>query len=217
MTLTLKELENRLSQVKTRYTKDKATYDLYLKQKKEKEEELQRTEKEQEDLMIMKELLEKSSDEARKNGKEILVETASSALQMVMGDNLKVDIVLGQRTGVPTADLEIVSEYNGQENRISPHDEGGGIRDLVSLSTFLATGFLVGNNNKAPYFLDEPTKFVSEEYAEKTAHAIKEIIDYSGKQAIIVTHEKRYLPSVANCAYELEKDDTGTTQSKRLV
>lgn len=215
--MTRKELEMKLNNLKTRYTKDKATYDLYAKQKKEKEKELAETQKEQEDLLIMKEILEKSSKEARKNGKEILVETASSALQMVMGDNLKVDIVLGQRTGVPTADLEIVSEYNGQENRISPHDDGGGIRDLVSLSTFLATGFLVGNNNKAPYFLDEPTKFVSEEYAEKTAHAIKEIIDYSGKQAIIVTHEKRYLPSVANCAYELEKDDTGTTQSKRLV
>lgn len=215
--MTRKELEMKLNNLKTRYTKDKATYDLYAKQKKEKEKELAETQKEQEDLLIMKEILEKSSEEARKNGKKILVETASSALQMVMGDNLKVDIVLGQRTGVPTADLEIVSEYNGQENRISPHDDGGGIRDLVSLSTFLATGFLVGNNNKAPYFLDEPTKFVSEEYAEKTAHAIKEIIDYSGKQAIIVTHEKRYLPSVANCAYELEKDDTGTTQSKRLV
>lgn len=215
--MTRKELEMKLNNLKTRYTKDKTTYDLYAKQKKEKEKELAETQKEQEGLLIMKEILEKSSKEARKNGKEILVETASSALQMVMGDNLKVDIVLGQRTGVPTADLEIVSEYNGQENRISPHDDGGGIRDLVSLSTFLATGFLVGNNNKAPYFLDEPTKFVSEEYAEKTAHAIKEIIDYSGKQAIIVTHEKRYLPSAANCAYELEKDDTGTTQSKRLV
>lgn len=217
MALDVKSVEERLDRLKQQYTKDKAAYELYLRQRREKEEELRQTEKEQEDLMIMKELLEKSSDEARKNGKEVLAETASSALQMVMGENLKVDIVLGQRTGVPTADLEIVYEYEGRENRVSPHDEGGGIRDLVSLSTFLATGFLAGENNKAPYFLDEPTKFVSEEYAEKTAHAIKEIIDYSGKQAIVVTHEKRYLPSVANCAYELEKDETGTTRSRRVV
>ncbi|RKO61675.1 chromosome partitioning protein ParA [Caldibacillus debilis] len=212
----IERLELKLERVKARYTKDKATYDLYAKQKAEKERELAEIEREQENLMIMKEVLEKSSDEARKNGKQILAETASSALQMVMGDSLRVDIELDHRAGVPVADLDIITTYNGQETRISPNDEGGGIRDLVSLATFLATGFLVGGDNKAPYFLDEPTKFVSEEYAEKAAHAIKEIIDYSGKQAIIVTHEKRHLPSLANCAYELEKDDTGTTQSRRI-
>jgi|HigsolmetaAR206D_1030411.scaffolds.fasta_scaffold00003_183 DNA repair exonuclease SbcCD ATPase subunit len=215
--MTRDQLERKLERVKTRYTKDRAAYDLYAKQKAEKEQELAETEQEQENLLIMKEVLERASDEARKNGKQILAETASSALQMVMGDSLRVDIELDHRAGVPVADLDIITAYNGQENRISPNDEGGGIRDLVSLATFLATGFLVGGDNKTPYFLDEPTKFVSEEYAEKAAHAIKEIIDYSGKQAIIVTHEKRYLPALADCAYELEKDETGTTQSRRLV
>jgi len=214
--VSITELSQALTDLKTRYTKEKTTLDLYRKQKEEKERELSKTEKEHTDLMTMKELLEKASDEARKNGKEILSETASASLQMVMGDHLKVDMILDHRSGVPIADLEIVTSYRDKENRISPNDEGGGIRDLVSLSTFMATGFLVGGDNKAPYFLDEPTKFVSEEYAEKTAHAIKEIVDYANKQAIVVTHEKNYLPKVADVAYELVKDDTGTTQSVRV-
>lgn len=208
-------LKQNLESLKTQYTKEKTTFELYKKQKKDKEKELSKTENEHRNLLIMKELLEKASDEARKNGKEILSETASSSLQMVMGDNIKVDIELDHRSGVPIADLEIISQYGNKENRINPHDEGGGIRDLVSLSTFMATGFLVGGDNKAPYFLDEPTKFVSEEYAEKTAHAIKEIVDYADKQAIIVTHEKTFMPNVADVAYELVKDDEGITQSVR--
>lgn len=214
--MSIESLQNQLNSLKTQYTKEKTTLDLYLKQKEQKEKELENTEREHENILIMKELLEKSSDEARLNGKEILSQTASSSLQMVMGDNLKVDMVLGHRSGVPIADLEIVNEYGGKEIRIDPNNEGGGIRDLVSLSTFMATGFLVAGDNKAPYFLDEPTKYVSEEYAEKTAHAIKKIVDYAEKQAIIVTHEKTHLPSVADVAYELVKDDTtGITKSVR--
>lgn len=211
-------LQRQLNDLKTQYTKEKATLDLYIKQKEQKEKELEKTEREHENILTMKELLEKSSDEARKNGKAILSQTASSSLQMVMGDNLKVDMKLGHRSGVPTADLEIVMQYGKKEIRIDPNHDGGGIRDLVSLSTFMATGFLVAGDNNAPYFLDEPTKFVSEEYAEKTAHAIKEIVKYSQKQAIIVTHEKTHLPNVADVAYELIKDDKdGTTKSVRRL
>lgn len=210
-------LTRQLDKLKTRYTQEKTTLDLFTKQKKEKELELAEKEKQQTEILTMKELLEKSSDEARKNGKEILSQTASSSLQMVMGNHLRVDMKLDHRSGVPIADLEIVTEYGTKENRINPHDEGGGIRDLVSLSTFMATGFLVGGDNKAPYFLDEPTKFVSEEYHESAAHAIKEIVDYSQKQAIVVTHEKTYLPMVSDAAYELLKDAEGITQSTRRV
>lgn len=214
----IQSLKEQLNELKTQYTKEKTTRDLYVRQKEEKQKALKETEKEHEDILMMKELLEKSSDEARLNGKVVLSETASSSLQLVMGDNLKVDMKLGNRSGVPTADLEIVTEYGEKEIRIDPNDEGGGIRDLVSLSTFLATGLLVGEDNKAPYFLDEPTKFVSEEYAEKTAHAIKEIVKYSKKQAIIVTHEKEYLPNVADASYELIKDDEdGVTLSTRKL
>lgn len=214
----IQSLKEQLNELKTQYTKEKTTRDLYVRQKEEKQKALKETEKEYEDILMMKELLEKSSDEARLNGKVVLSETASSSLQLVMGDNLKVDMKLGNRSGVPTADLEIVTEYGEKEIRIDPNDEGGGIRDLVSLSTFLATGLLVGEDNKAPYFLDEPTKFVSEEYAEKTAHAIKEIVKYSKKQAIIVTHEKEYLPNVADASYELIKDDEdGVTLSTRKL
>lgn len=213
--MSIQALEQELNALKTRFTKEKATLDLYTKQKSGKEKELAKAEKDHAEVLTMKELLEKSSDEARKNGKEILAQTASSSLQMVMGDNLKVDMELGHRSGVPIADLEIVTQYGTKENRINPNDEGGGLRDLVSLSTFMATGFLVGRDNKAPYFLDEPTKFVSEEYHEKAAHSIKEVVDFSQKQAIVVTHEKTYLPSVADVAYELIKDDEGVTQSVR--
>lgn len=209
----INDLEMELNKLKDQYTKEKTTCDIFIQQKETAEKKLEKTEKEHSELLIMKELLEKASDEARKSGKEVLSQTASSSLQMAMNDNLNVDMKLDHRSGVPIADLEIVMNYGGVENRISPSDDGGGLRDLVSLSTFMATSFLSGEGNTAPYFLDEPTKFVSVEYADSAAHAIKEIVDYSGKQAIIVTHEKDHLPNVADVTYELSKDETGTTRS----
>lgn len=208
----MKELEA----LRVQYTRETATLELHEKQKVKQEKDLEKLHKDNEKVLTMKELLEQASDEARKSGKEVLSQTASSSLQMVMGDHLSVDMKLGHRSGVPIADLEIIADYNDVEHRIDPHDDGGGLRDLVSLSTFMATGFLSGSENKSPYFLDEPTKFVSEEYAEKTAHAIKNIIDYSGKQAIIVTHERNHLPHVADVSYELEKNEDGLTKVERL-
>lgn len=206
----------KLNKMQLKHTQDTTKLELLQKQKEEKKLELTKIESEYSDLVIMKELLEKSSDEARKNGKDALSQATSHSLQLVMGDNIRVDMNLKNRAGVPVADLEIITEYGTVENRIDPHDEGGGVRDLVSLSTFMATGFLVGDDNKAPYFLDEPTKFVSKKFHQPAAHAIKETVEFSGRQAFVITHEKEYLPALADMAYEIEQDVNGISKVFRL-
>lgn len=194
---------------------DEANLLLLEKQKFEKEKELLEVDKANHDKKLMKELLEKASDEARKNGKEILSQTASSALQMVLGENHRVNIELGNLRGLPSAELEIAKDYSNGTLIIDPNEDGGGIRDLVSLSTFMSTGMLVGEENQAPYFLDEPTKFVSAEYGEDVSNFIKELVGYTEKQTFVVTHEKVYLPAVADVAYLIENED-GVSQASKL-
>lgn len=208
----IKAIQERM---KRQYHADEANLELLDKQKFQKEKELLEIQKESHDKKLMKELLEKASDEARKNGKEILSQTATSALQMVLGENHSVDIRLGNLRGLPSGELEISKEYSNGILTIDPMEDGGGIRDLVSLSTFMATGMLVGEENQAPYFLDEPTKFVSAEFGEDVSNFVKELVSYTEKQTFVVTHETVYLPSVAESAYLIENID-GISRATKL-
>lgn len=203
----LKQMKVIHEKMKKQLHSDEANLELLEKQKFEKERELFRIEQESHSKRLMKELLEKASDEARKNGKEILSQTASSALQMVLGENHSVDIELGNLRGVPSAELNISKEFHNGRLTIDPMEDGGGIRDLVSLSTFMATGMLVGEENQSPYFLDEPTKFVSKDLAEEVSVFIKELVAYTGKQTFLVTHDQEHLPLVGETTYRIENHD----------
>lgn len=202
-------------QMKKKCHTDEANLELLEKQRFQQEKELFEIQQESHDKKLMKELLEKASDEARKNGKEILSQTASSALQMVLGENHTVSIELGTQRGVPSAELSISKEYSNGMLTIDPMEDGGGIRDLVSLSTFMATGMLVGEENQSPYFLDEPTKFVSKDRAEEVAGFMKELVAYTGKQTFLVTHDQEHLPSVGDTTYLIENVDGVSVATKQ--
>ena len=202
-------------QMKKKCHADEANLELLEKQKFQKEKELLEIQQESHDKKLMKELLEKASDEARKNGKEILSQTASSALQMVLGENHTVSIELGTLRGVPSAELSISKEYSQGTLTIDPMEDGGGIRDLVSLSTFMATGMLVGEENQSPYFLDEPTKFVSKDRAEEVAGFMKELVVYTRKQTFLVTHDQEHLPAVGDTTYLIENVDGVSVATKQ--
>jgi hypothetical protein len=202
-------------QMKKKCHADEANLELLERQKFQKEKELFEIQQESHDKKLMKELLEKASDEARKNGKEILSQTASSALQMVLGENHAVSIELGNLRGVPSAELLISKEYSQGILNIDPMEDGGGIRDLVSLSTFMATGMLVGEENQSPYFLDEPTKFVSKDRAEEVAVFMKELVAYTQKQTFLVTHDLEHLPAVGDTTYLIENIDGVSVATKQ--
>lgn len=213
--MNIKQIRTIHEQMKKKCHADEANLELLERQKFQKEKELFEIQQESHDKKLMKELLEKASDEARKNGKEILSQTASSALQMVLGENHAVNIELGNLRGVPSAELLISKEYSQGILSIDPMEDGGGIRDLVSLSTFMATGMLVGEENQSPYFLDEPTKFVSKDRAEEVAVFMKELVAYTQKQTFLVTHDLEHLPAVGDTTYLIENIDGVSVATKQ--
>lgn len=169
------------------------------------------------ELILMKEVMDEASTEARKNSVELLEEVATNALQMVMGNNREVIVKMTKKNGVPSAELFVKTTHKGIEVLTSPAEEdAGGVTDIVALSTLMSIRMLAGKNNSAPYFLDEPTKCVSSGNSEKTAKFIKELVDYTGIQTIIITHEKEFLPQVADKSYILSLDDTGVSISESL-
>lgn len=209
------EIEKRHEAWKMKTHAEEATLKTLQDQKTKQEMELFRIEKENHKKKVMKELLEKSSDEARENGKEVLEKTATNSVQMVLGDKYSVQIKLDSQRGVPTAEVDIVKETTKGKMVVEAMEEGGGIRDILSLSSFVSTGMLVGDDNAAPNFFDEPTKFVSAEHKPAVATFMKELVEYTEKQTMLVTHDLEYLPAVGDTVYLVEIEDGVSKMSKQ--
>ena len=170
----------------------KAERDLLINQKVSQLEEVSKLESVNETILLQKMILDEASVKARENGKQILSDTATQSVQMVMEQDINVDIEFETLRGQSSAGL-IVNKTASDGTIVTTNpaeDDGGGVGDLVALSTFFAFGLLNGENNQAPFFLDEPTKFVSKGYSNNVAKFIKEMVGYVGKQTFMVTHDE---------------------------
>lgn len=207
--------KERLNELSKKYQNEKGK----LEEKKERlatlNKEVVELEKEVEKLSLEKQIVSKASDKARKAGKEMITQICSSALKEI-NPNLSVNIEEYEKYGVSSLDVSLISKNDaGEEVETDPASEdAGGIADIVSMGTFIAFNSL-DVNNKAPVFLDEPTKFVSKENAESTAQFIKRVMDSGDKQFFILTHEQDYLPSQCDTHYYLDKDTMGKTMVKK--
>lgn len=209
----IKELGN----MKEKYHTDLGTLNLHKKQLAENETLSSNLKEKQEKHSTMKALLEKASQEARENGKEILSQTATSSLQMVMGDHLSVDIQLDSKSGVPVADVLVKAQYPNEVVETDPaQEDGGGRADIVSLSAFTSVNLLIGDNNKAGFFWDEPGKYISKGNAENTARLIRELVNYTGRQTFLVSHEDVFMPLLSDRVFRMELDENGTTIAEKI-
>lgn len=170
------------------------------------------------DIMLARDLLERATDTAREKGCKILTDTATSIVQMVFGANYELKIKLAIRADVPVADVYFKKQIAHHDQLINIDNDGGGLRDIVSLAFFISIASIVSrnNNNGAIIALDEPTPAVSVGYAEETAKAITALLNYAHKQAIIITHEREYLPQMIDKVYYIEQGVDGISKATEL-
>ena len=186
----MSELENLLVQ----YEKKSYEYDGTIKSKTdkigEKNKKIDQLNKNREVNLIKKNILLEACKKIREMSSDIFADICTSGVRTILGDDLSVKIVHGERGGVPTSDFKLVSKFDGYETELDVTDEesGGGIADIVSLSSFLTMNILNGEFNSAPILLDEPTKFVSQGNADKVGQFIMDISKQFNKQIIMVTH-----------------------------
>lgn len=166
--------------------------------------------------MIARDLLEKATQSARENGKELLEQSATKIVQMVFGNQYEISIELSTRSNVPAADVFFKKKIGSAFELINIDNEGGGLRDIVSLAFFIAISKLVGKNNGAIVTLDEPTPAVSVGHAESTAEAIAALMEYADSQSLIITHEREYLPNLIDHVYYVEQSADGVSNVQEL-
>lgn len=209
--MALAELQERIERLTQQFYTARGQKESLEKQEQKLKDEIQATENSQKHLLTMKELLEQATEEARESGRKVLAETSTHAVQMALDDNKEVDVLLSQKRGVANADLIIRQDVDGLTLETDPtNDEGGGTADIVSLSTFISMGMLAGEDNLAPYFLDEPTKYVSKGNSDNVAEFLKEIVRYAERQTILVTHDE-VVAGAGDKIFKVVRDETGTS------
>lgn len=191
---------------------------MLMQQHKEQLLDLNKIDHDTKDIMLARDLLEKATDTAREKGCKILTDTATSIVQMVFGANYELKITLSVRAEVPVADVYFKKQIAHKNQLINIDNDGGGLRDIVSLAFFISIASVVSrnNNNGAIIALDEPTPAVSAGYAEETAKAITALLNYAHKQAIIITHEREYLPQMIDKVYYIEQGVDGVSKATEL-
>lgn len=208
------DLENIYNDLNSEYIKNKA-----IKEKLEKDLEVENQKiseyfKEIEIYEKKKKLLQDASSKAREFSKEMFESVSTEALQTILGDNLSVEINFGENGGTQTADFLVKAIYGEKEVVVDPTEEdGGGVADIVALSSLIAMNSFVSDDNGAPLVLDEPTKFVSKGNAKDVSLFLSEISKSMNKQIIMVTHDG-VSKDFANKAYKIELDEEGNSTSE---
>lgn len=210
------QLKRRLDATRQEVQAEVAKKNLLTQTLAQKREQVTQLAKDVEEAIIARELLSKATESAREDGKRILESAVTEIVQMVFGPQYEIEIVLATRANNPVADVYIKKRIGTSYELINVSNEGGGLRDVVSLAFFVAVTRLVGGDNGALITFDEPTKAVSKGKSEQVAEAIATLTDYIKKQSIIITHEREFLPNLVENVYFVEQGVDGVSKAEEL-
>ena len=215
----LSELMGRISNIDKHIKEERAKQGLLQKQKNDKEALKKKKIEDNEVLLIQKALLNDTSKEARNQGKEILADMATLAVQSVFGENMYVDINITEKDGIPQADVTVFKKYDYGVIEVDPSgNDGGGLADIVSLALFMGVRQINGDKNFAPNVLDEPSKYVSDgSLSEKFAEFLPSMVNYSKRQTIVATHDIP-LMEAGDVVYKMTLDkNTGISHVNKVI
>jgi len=137
--------------------------------------------------------LQKVSDTAREQIKTRLEQIVTNALQAVRGQEYSFRVrIRPSAAGRPEIDFLTVTRVGDQEIESLPSlGKGGGVIDIIS--TTLKFAMLEIENNAGIIWMDEPFKFVSEEYVENASSLLQYMGETSGRQIIVITHNPEFV------------------------
>lgn len=215
--MTIEELRQIHKELNEKIIKDKTVEKKLKEDLEEENKKISSFNKEIELYEKKKKLLQDAAGEARNFSKEMFEVVSTEALQTVLSDNLSVNVEFGEIAGTQTADFLIKSTFeDGSEVIVDPTEEsGGGVADIIALSSLISMNSFVSDENSAPIILDEPTKFVSKGNAQDVALFLSETSKNMNKQIIMVTHDG-VSKEFADKTYEISLDKDGISNYKEV-
>lgn len=216
MDVNLQEFKESLKSLKSTYSADKGILSKLQQDQAERKVELTGLLTQKDAIGLKKALLQEACTEARKNAKDVLENISTQGLQFIMGDHMSMQINLDEAKVPPEAEFIVHSEYEDYDVDNDPAEEdGGGTADVISIANFFAMNHLVGKQNVAPLFFDEPSKFVSAGLSDGCARFLYEMCHYMKKQVFMVTHDVMLAP-MGDVAYHFQLNNKGKTVVTQL-
>ena len=150
-------LKNKINELESFFVTKNAELELFKNQLSEKREKINEINRESYNVTLARELLEHTSTEAREKGESILEEAVSEVLKIVFGDSYSVKLKTSIRGGTPSTEVYVIKRIGLQNEMISLDNEGGGLKEVLSLAFFVTVSRLTSSENAALVVMDEPT------------------------------------------------------------
>ena len=123
----------------------------------------------------------------------------SMALEAVFPDPYKFAVEFVQRRNKTECDLYFVRD----ENKVDPLTASGvGAVDVASFALRIASWSMMQPRTRNTIILDEPFRYLSENYQEQASKMVKEISEKLGIQFLIITHEE-FLTTYADRVFQV--------------
>lgn len=203
--MTVAELENRVSDMKDDLAARKAKLVALTDQRDEAYEVIAKTEADDSVTVKARLLLESYSELEQRVLRDKVEALVTAGLQTIFGSDYYFSIEVKTLRG------QAAMEFTVRKRQLirDPLDShGGGLVNIVSMVLRLVIVALTPGLSRV-VVLDEPFAQLSQSYVEGVSLFIRELVDTTGIQLLIVSHEAE-IAAVADKAYRLF-DDEGVT------
>jgi DNA repair exonuclease SbcCD ATPase subunit len=189
----IQQLRNKLEQQKGKKLQIEKSLTTLQEQLRKKKLSLIRHEKAREVIRIV-------GIETQKQLQFHIEDITSLAMEAVFPHPYQLAVEFVQRRNKTECDLYFVRDGN----RVDPLTASGvGAVDIASFALRIASWSMTQPHSRNTIILDEPFRFLSEDYQEQASNMIKEISQKLGLQFIIVTHEE-VLTTAADKIFEVK-------------
>lgn len=159
--------------------------------------------------------LTKISDERQSSAQAQIESLVTQGLRTVFDEDLSFHLVSGVRAKVPFVDFVVRSVY--EDKRVVETSvmeaRGAGLSSVVGFLLRLVIMLLSLDKQESILFLDETFAHVSEDYGPRLAEFLREIVDKTGVQIILVTHTHvGEMLEIADKRYKFELGKDGHTK-----
>lgn len=188
-------MEDRLRAARIKHERQVGEYEALLARKNDLQDEIQ-SQQEQAELFERAALVLSRIGEDRQEKMQSQIETLiTSGLQTIFEQDMSFHIVSSVKGKNSTVEFLVRSTLGNGQVVETPVMEarGGGLSSIVGFLLRVVILLLSRKGNeKATLFLDETFGMVSAKYEVKLAEFLRELVDKTGVQVVLVTHSNAY-------------------------
>lgn len=155
------------------------------------------------------------ADERDLTARHTIEALVSRGLQAIFGEDLQFRLLSETKRDQAHVEFVVVSMVDGKEVETSVLDaRGGGLAAVVGLLLRVVIMLLGRTDKQGLLVLDETLAMLSQEYLPAAAEFLRELVDQTGIQVLMVTHQEE-LAETADKMYKFDLVD-GVTKIREM-